>query len=126
MEPINLRETEISPAITLDKENNIFLLQGKSFMENPKAFYAPVKEWIADYISYPNKKTVFDISLDYLNSATLKSLLRILQYLQKLNHGSYEVVVRWHYIVGDDDIYEQGEALAANLEIPFKFVSHNN
>ena len=46
MEKIIIKETEVSPEVVFDMENNNFLIKGKSVVTEVDAFYAPLMEWL--------------------------------------------------------------------------------
>lgn len=50
MEILNLKGTEDTPTILLDKKNGIFEISGRSLPEDSAEFYTPVIEWILSLI----------------------------------------------------------------------------
>ena len=59
MEALIIKETNDTPAITFDKENNRFEIKGKSLPENVNSFYEPVLKWLEQYFENPNPKTEY-------------------------------------------------------------------
>ena len=59
MEKLFIEETEDTPEIILDPEQNIFKISKISVPENALDFYKPVLDWIKNYAESPNVQTVF-------------------------------------------------------------------
>ena len=64
MEILNLKGTEDTPSIILDKKNGIFEISGRSLPEDSAEFYKPVIEWIKAYSSDSNPGTDFTFKLE--------------------------------------------------------------
>ncbi len=123
MEAIILTGTDDTPNVTLDANNKIFEISGRSLPENPSKFYAPVLEWIDSYSENPNPKTVFDFKLEYFNTASSKLILDILIKLEKICNDGKDVLIKWHFPEDDEDMEEAGEEYADMVDIPFEQVS---
>lgn len=124
MEVIKIAATQDTPNIILDAENNLFEISGKSLPEDVNSFYSPVIEWLNVYCEKPNPKTVLDLKLDYLNTASSKFLFTIFLKLEKLHESGNDVVIRWHYADDDEDMQDVGEEFADVINIPFEHVPY--
>ena len=93
MEKLIIEETEDTPEIILDPEQNIFKISKISVPENALDFYKPVLEWIKTYAENPNVQTVFDFDLEYVNTASSKQVIQVILSLQKVAEKS-DVKVR--------------------------------
>jgi hypothetical protein len=124
MEPIRIEGTNQTPKVILDKDNNIFEISGHSLPENVQVFYAPILEWIDQYIANPNEKTVVVFSMDYYNTASSKMLFEILKKFDKLHSNGKDVEIHWRYAEDDEDMQEAGEDYATIVEVPFKLISY--
>ena len=69
METIKILGTDDTPNVTLDAENDIFEISGRSLPEDVTAFYDPILNWLDEYAASPNEKTVFTFKLVYFNTA---------------------------------------------------------
>lgn len=123
MDPINIEPQKDTPKVTLDKENNIFELSGKSLPENVVEFYKPVLEWLDTYSNSPNPKTKFEMKFLYFNTASSKLILDILFKLADMHENGTEVLVSWYYKENNEEMKEAGEEYADIVEIPFEFIS---
>lgn len=122
MEVINIKGTEDTPFVTLDKGANLFQISGRSLPEDVNLFYNPVLKWIDAYKDAPNTKTEFDFKLEYFNTASSKVILDILLKLEEIMEAGHAVVIRWHYHEDEEDMREAGEEYADIVEIPFEYI----
>ncbi|PIE86205.1 MAG: nuclear pore complex subunit [Bacteroidia bacterium] len=111
-----------SPEIIFDPENNKFEIKGRSLLINAVEFYAPVIEWLEEYIKAPNKSTCFDVTLEYLNSSTVRKLVEIFVLLETLMENGYDIKVNWYYYELDEIIMEKGEEIKSVVYLPFNII----
>jgi hypothetical protein len=126
MEPLLITETFDCPGITLDQENNIFEISGRSLPEDVYTFYQPVVEWLTEYTEQPNPETKFDFKFIYFNTATSKIILDVLTLLEQMKENGHEVVVRWHYLKEDEDMKDAGEEYSGMVEVPFELIQYQS
>jgi SiaC family regulatory phosphoprotein len=120
---INIEKTEHTPSVTLDAQNSLFSISGRSFSSNPFEFYKPIIEWMEKYSQSPNSDTVFEFKLEYFNSSSQRAISKILQILKSIGTEN-SVKVVWYYSEDDDDEKEVGEHLSLRLNIPFEFIQY--
>ena len=84
MEVIKIIGTDDTPNVTLDPENEIFEISGRSLPEDVAAFYEPILDWIDLYAEEALAKTVFNFKLVYFNTASSKLILDILLKLEEM------------------------------------------
>ena len=123
MEALYIKPTNDTPTIILDKEKNHFEISGKSLPEDVNAFYEPVFQWLEKYLADPNPKTSLLFNLDYLNTASSKSLLSLFLILENAVLAGKEVEVVWQYVEDDEDMFDVGEEYSEIIKVPFKIVS---
>lgn len=117
---LRINETEDTPAVVFDINTNEFSISGRSFPEDSSEFYKPLIEWMKNYISEPNPNTTLKISLDYLNSSSIKQILNLLLLLEKPVKMGKDIKIIWCYNVDDDLIEIKGQELKSMLSIPFE------
>jgi hypothetical protein len=122
MDKLVIEGTEIIPDISFNPESGIMEIRGKSVPENARDFYAPMIKWINSYMENPEPLTEFHIKLDYFNTSSAKAIMNILKDLEKLHNTDNEVVVKWYYIEGDDDLLEAGEDFKSIFNLPFEII----
>ena len=97
MEKLRIEQTEDSPFVILDKENNRFEISGKSLPEDVIEFYLPVLNWLRNYKNDPSEKTEFNFKLLYFNTASSKLMLDILMILEEIKEkGNIRLQTRKH------------------------------
>src|SRR6056297_2128923 len=127
MENLYIEPTEFTPKVNFDIKNRIFELIGTSRPEDVVAFYESIIFKVETFVNTTleneinpedfNFYLVFD--LDYMNSASSKYILQILDYFKKLYLKKASVNVDWYYEDIDDQIFEDGEDLSDVIKIPF-------
>jgi hypothetical protein len=122
MDSINIPETEITPHIELNKEQGIFIIEGKSLPEDVKDFYSPVIEWFNQYQLNPNEETHFILDFEYFNTASSKMILILLSKLRDVHKMGKRVIVTWKFPQYDVELEEAGEEFSELLNIPFTFI----
>jgi hypothetical protein len=99
-------------------------IKGCSIVNDPKAFFKPVQNWILNYLKDPSNVNVIIIKLDYIDSASTKYMFEILKSLEVLNDGKRSAQINWYYDDNDPEILEIGEILAGRVKIPFEFIKN--
>ena len=121
MKELRLSSTRNSPEIILDPEG-IIKITGRSIHENVTEFFAPIEDWVSEYIESPANITSVDITLEYFNSASAKVFIHLLQKLTYVTLKHKKFIFNWYYEDGDEDILERGEYFSSVLDVPFNFI----
>jgi hypothetical protein len=124
MQELKISPTKNTPEIMLTPEG-VIRVRGRSIHENVIEFFAPIEDWITQYIINPANVTCVDMNLEYCNSASAKVLIHMLQKITYVTLKNKKFVFNWYYEEGDDDILERGEYFAAILDVPFNFIKIN-
>jgi len=131
MENLFIEATEFSPKILFDIKNRKFELTGISRPEDVIAFYESVLYKIENYINKTIednnnlKNFTFNLKFDlkYMNSASSKYILQILDHFKQLYLKEANVIVEWLYDDIDDQLFEDGEDLSDVIQIPFNLIA---
>ena len=126
MEVINIKGTDDTPNVILDKDKKLFEISGRSLPEDVNMFYEPILNWIDKYAEEANDKTEFIINLEYFNTASSKIILDILLKFEEIAEKGNAVLIKWHYHEEEEDMLEAGEEYADIVEIPFEYVSYTS
>lgn len=86
-------------------------------------FYRQVEEWLDQYVQSDPPDTIIEMRIEYLNSASHKQLLNILEKLGKLNEGETSVKAKWLYEEDDEEMRESGIEYSESVNIPFELIS---
>lgn len=114
---------DTTPAVSLDKEKNIFEIKGWSYPEDATGFYAPVLAWLSEYEKSPNPQTDFHFSFQYYNTASAKQIFRIISAVEGIA-AKNKVAIYWHHDVDDVDMLTAGERFSKMSTVPFQFVTN--
>ena len=121
MEALNISPTKNTQEIILNPEG-IIKIRGRSISSNVTVFFAPVDNWITEYIKTPAEVTCVDMNLEYFNSGSAKMLINILQKITYVSLKNKKFIFNWYFEEGDEDILEHGEYFASALDVPFNFI----
>lgn len=126
MEALRIEPTDDSPLVILNRETGQFEISGKSMPEDILEFYEPIQEWLDNYQSDPLEKTIFNMNLEYFNTASSKLLFHILMTLKRIHKEGHDVLIRWHSPEDDEDIQESGQEYADMTGLDFEFVLYED
>jgi len=121
MKELKISSTKNSPDIILNPDGMI-KITGRSIHENVTEYFAPVEEWIREYIEMPADLTCVDMNLEYFNSASAKVFIHLLELLKHVSLKNKKFIFNWYYEEGDEDIFERGEYFASILDVEFNFI----
>ncbi|MBQ3658424.1 MAG: DUF1987 domain-containing protein [Bacteroidales bacterium] len=122
MESFIKEPTIDTPRVVLDADSGIFEISQMSLPEDAVDFYAPIINWLMEYSENPNKETVFNMKLEYFNTASSKQLIQILLLLGNLK-GKTDITVNWYYKEIDEDMQALGEEYSQIINLPFNLIS---
>jgi len=97
-------------------------IKGCSIVNDPKVFFKPIQNWVANYIKKPSDDTIINIKIEYIDSASTKFIFEILKSFEELITRNKKVHINWHYDLNDPEIMEIGEILDGRIKIPFSFI----
>lgn len=118
---LEIKSTEVSPAVLLSRSTGSLSFSGKSLPENPFEFYLPIINWINSYVTSPQSLTTVEFHLEYFNTASSKQIFKILSLLKELS-VHHNLIVKWHYEKGDKDMMLSGERFAKLCGIPIDLI----
>lgn len=124
MDELKIPPGKNSPDVIL-RPDGMIKISGRSIHENIIKFYQPVYSWIESYVKSPADITCVDMNLEYLNSASAKALVTILDTITKVSMLNKKYIFNWYYEEGDDDILERGEYFASILGVDINFIKTN-
>ncbi|RFC54653.1 DUF1987 domain-containing protein [Brumimicrobium aurantiacum] len=122
MENINLEGTAKTPSVSFEYDNGTIELRGRSIPENSVEFYRPLNEWLKEYSTCPQPKTIFEVKLEYFNTSSSKCLLDLFKLLESIPKDKTSVYIHWYFEKDDGDIEEAGEDYQAIVPLPFKMI----
>ena len=108
--------------IQFDKESSTLLIKisGRCIPENPAEFFNPLIKKINEKLPGLEFNSFrIEVSLEYINSVSLKFFIRLFNDLKKFTDTVKNKVLVWYY--DDDDNLEIGRDLEMLVDIPFAF-----
>lgn len=106
MKDLIIHKTQDTPEVSFLADGH-FTIEGRSFNEDPKKFFDPL-------ISICQKLSIdtlhLEIKMDYLNTASSKMLVELLQTIDA-NTNIGRRVINWYYEEDDEDILETGQII---------------
>ncbi len=124
MESLIIPSGQNTPSIDFNAQTGKLEITGISIPEDVTGFYQTVFNWLMQYIQNPAPNTELHIHLNYFNSASAKAILDIMNYLEALLDRNANVMVFWHYLDIDEDMFSTGKEFQSLVKIPFQFVQH--
>lgn len=121
MESFIKEPTIDTPKVVLNAESGVFEISQMSLPEDAVDFYAPIINWLMEYSENPQKETVFNMKLEYFNTASSKQLIQILLLLGNLK-GKTDIKVNWYYKEIDEDMQALGEEYSQIINLPFNLI----
>ena len=120
MQNISFQGNSSTPTVNLDFEKGLIEISGRSIPENALAFYKPIFEWIKEYQSKPQKKTIINLGIEYFNTSSSKAILQILNIFEQMQKDGFDIVLNWLY--KDEDILEIGEDYQMLVHLHFNMI----
>jgi len=117
MDSLFIKATADTPKIAFESTGEL-TMEGRSLPENPNIFYDPLLKW-AEKCIHP--KIILNLRLEYFNTASSKLIFSLLKRFI-VNSSVKEILVKWHYEVGDLDSLEIGQQYQSILKIPFEYI----
>ena len=112
---------EDRPGINFNRETGLMEIEGRSLPEDAVIYYKPAIDWLKEYTNAPCQKTVFDVNIYYMNSASAKRIVDMLEILDGVKRQGYSVEVIWKYREDDDECLDEGYEMARMCSIPFNY-----
>jgi hypothetical protein len=122
LENIKIEASESTPAINFSFADNLFVMSGMSYMEDTGSFFGELMEKLRSYFdALENAEVKFIFDLAYFNSSSSRVIFNLFELLDETAEKGNKIVVEWHF--DDEDIGEEGEELAEDLEhVTFELV----
>lgn len=112
-----------TPEVSLNAQEGLLEITGRSLPENAEVFYQPVLDWVKAYTKSAPQKTTVKIELEYFNSSSVKQVLSLLISLEELYRSGKEVTVIWSYNEDDELMEMKGRELESIIELPFNLIA---
>lgn len=124
MQDLVIEATETTPAIRFLVMPRVLEIRGESYPENSAAFYAPIYEWLEDFLQEQHDvdiQVIFEVS--YFNSSSSKVFLDLFDLLSESSLNGNNISVDWRYHKDNEMGKEYGEDFQEEVQaIAFRLV----
>ncbi len=114
-----LNATQSTPAISADWDSGVLSMSGDSYPENAFEMYADVIKWVEDFLSNKESPLSLELSLLYLNTSSIKSVMDVFDLIEDAFQNGREVSVRWYYEESNERVSELAEEFKEDCSFPF-------
>lgn len=122
MSKLYIEETEDTPKVNFDIEENIFEIVGRSLPEDASSFFKPIINWLNEELEKIKTSIEINLKLEYFNSSSAKHLLQILLLLEQYYKNGKQIKGKWYYSEADELMEARGKEIQSLLALPFDVV----
>ena len=127
MKPLFIEATAQTPQVEFDAEKGLLKISGRAFPQKIIDFYAPVIKWVDEYIKEAKDETIWDLKMEYINSASTMIVANLLKKLSALTASGKKLTINWrHSLEDEDDMLEIGKEMEILLNYPFNFITYES
>jgi hypothetical protein len=107
------------PEVVFNAETGICEISGESYMEEAYKFYAPLMDWVKEFIANENKALTLNFKLIYFNTSSSRLIVDFLETIRKIIDNGNQINVNWYYDPEDPDVKDEVEdfELESGMEI---------
>ncbi len=117
MDIFTREQTKSTPWIHFDPQENRLQIKGESYPENSASFYAPMMEWLEDYLHNAGDSGIrVDVELVYFNSSSSKVFMNLFDRLEEAAKKGIHVKINWMYHEDNETALECGEEFLEDLD----------
>ncbi|MBY0577990.1 MAG: DUF1987 domain-containing protein [Burkholderiales bacterium] len=126
MENLTIVQTEATPSVMFNASSGILEIRGESYPENTAEFYAPLLQWIRDFLDRDEQPLILNIGILYFNSSSSKVLMNLFDLLDDAAREGRKIAVNWFYDANNELAIEYGEEFKEDVSaLEFKLVENN-
>lgn len=123
MEKLEIKPSYKFPRVLFDPANDTYIISGNSIPENAPKDYEDVLNWIDANIPLIKKAICFQFRINYMNSASARVYVDLLNRLEGYYKDGARISVKWFYEDNDDD-RENAGLYASCTVLPFQLISY--
>ncbi len=119
MDNLNLSQTASTPAILADWDKGLIQMTGDSYPENSFELFQPLIDWVEAYLANAGQPLHLELSLVYLNTSSIRSMMDIFDQLEVAHNKGMVVSARWTYDVVNERVGTLAEEFREDCGFPF-------
>ena len=121
MESLRIEKSGKSPLFIL--RDGYIRLSGRSIPQNSRQLYKTCFDWVEEYVKSPAPKTKIDLYFEYIDTSSIRCVVDMLIMLVTIPKSSdKELEINWYYENDDDDAFDLGAYIQAQLKVPFNII----
>src|SRR3546814_144128 len=122
MDDLTIDATASTPAVNCRWNEGVVELRGESYPENPFQFFAPIFDWIAALLDEGSAPVTMNLSVSYLNTSSIRSLIDMMEMLQTAHDSGRDVAANWYYDEENDRALEMAEEFKEDFSFAFNLI----
>ena len=122
MEDLIIEPTASAPAVTCRWASRTVELSGESYPENSFVFFSAIIAWIEAALQDRGQGLTLNVKLAYLNTSSIKSMIDILEILERGHGRGQAVAVNWYYDEDNTRAQEVAEDFKEDITFPFNVI----
>lgn len=115
MQDLVMEKTKSTPYIHFQAGTGYLQITGESYPENVAKFYAPVMDWLRDYLEQAAAETTVEFRVTYFNSSSSKVFMTFFDLLEQGVINGNSIAVKWVCDQDNDIAIECGEEFKEEL-----------
>jgi hypothetical protein len=125
MQELLIEASKSSPRVHFDPSRRVLEIHGESYPENASKFYAPVFEWLGQYLAGLGEEPVIvDLNISYFNSSSSKALMNLFDMLEESCRNGRRISVIWRFDPDNETAQECGEEFKEDVcDLPFNLMA---
>jgi len=124
MDELHIKPTK--KTLQIDCTPGSITLEGNSILSDPEKHFQPVRDWITHYVKNPNPVTQVHLRFEYIDTASVHSVLNLLKILKEIPDTENRVNINWFYDFDDPELLEVGEIIEGRLGIKFNYAENQS
>jgi hypothetical protein len=96
-----------TPEVSFDSSTGDLILKGKSIPENATQVYAPLIEWIVEYVKKPQEETNLHLDMIYFNTASSIWIAKMFKELSSINDNERLLIIHLYFHIEEFDEMEE-------------------
>jgi hypothetical protein len=125
MSDLKITATQSTPSVEATGSSGVVTMNGDSYPENSFQFFAPIIDWIEQFLAESRAPLRLDLHLLYLNTSSVKAMMDIFDLLEDAHGSGREVTVCWYYHQENERIADLAEEFKEDCTFPFEIVCDN-
>ncbi|MDT8310190.1 MAG: biofilm regulation phosphoprotein SiaC [Methylophaga sp.] len=120
LQTLFLEQTKNTPKVHADPATGLFTIDGDSYPENSYDFFAPVFEWVEQFLTETGKKLVMHLQIAYMNTSSVKAMMDLFDMMEDAFGSGKKVEVVWFYDPRNERVIEMVEEFMEDCTFPFE------